>query len=254
MQGACLANTITTRDRVQVRLPGKRYDRQFFMGMVLLLIAVVAIGFGPTYYGAGVFRAPLPSPIVHIHGAVFSTWMLLLLVQTGLISARKVNWHRTLGMGGFVLAALMVIAAFLVFADLAARVKTLSNSEAIVSLLSIPFIDAFNFGVLAAMAFSLRRNTAAHKRLIVIATTGISGAAFFRIHLHFLYHDGYAAYAASYLFLVSLAAYDLWSTHKVHRATLWGSAFLIFMEQFTRVLGPSAAFHRFVHWVQSLNI
>jgi hypothetical protein len=224
------------------------------MVMVLMLVAVVAIGFGPTYYGAGVFRAPLPSPIVHLHGAVFSLWMVLLIVQTGLVSARKVKWHRNLGMGGFVLAALMVVAAFLVFSDLSARVKTLPDSEAIVSLLSIPFIDAFNFGVLAACAFSLRRNTAAHKRLILIATTGISGAAFFRIHLQFLYHDGYAAYAASYVFLLFLAAYDLWSTRKVHRATLWGSAFLIFMEQFTRVLGPSTAFHHFDHWVQSLNI
>jgi hypothetical protein len=224
------------------------------MAMVLLLVAVVAIGFGPTYYGAGIFRAPLPSPIVHLHGAVFSLWMVLLIVQTGLVSARKVKWHRNLGVVGFVLAALMVVAAFLVFADVSARVKTLPDSEAIVSLLSIPFIDAFNFGVLAAIAFSLRRNTAAHKRLILIATTGISGAAFFRIHLHFLYHDGYAAYATSYIFLVFLAAYDLWSTHKVHRETLWGGAFLILMEQFTRVLGPSAAFHRFDHWIQSLNI
>jgi hypothetical protein len=169
------------------------------MAMVLLLVAVVAIGFGPTYYGAGIFRAPLPSPIVHLHGAVFSLWMVLLIVQTGLVSARKVKWHRNLGVVGFVLAALMVVAAFLVFADVSARVKTLPDSEAIVSLLSIPFIDAFNFGVLAAIAFSLRRNTAAHKRLILIATTGISGAAFFRIHLHFLYHDGYAAYATSFI-------------------------------------------------------
>jgi hypothetical protein len=67
------------------------------MAMVLLLVAVVAIGFSPTYYGAGVFRAPLPSPIVHFHGAVFSLWMLLQILQTGL-SASKVKWHRTLGM------------------------------------------------------------------------------------------------------------------------------------------------------------
>jgi hypothetical protein len=35
----------------------------------------------------------------------------------------------------------MVVAAFLIFADLSSRVKTLPNSETIVSFLSIPFID-----------------------------------------------------------------------------------------------------------------
>ena len=81
-------------------LPGRKYDRQFFFAITLLLVVVVAIGFGPTYYLAGVFRAPLPSRIVHIHGAVFSTWMILLVVQTGLISTRRVEWHRKLGVAG----------------------------------------------------------------------------------------------------------------------------------------------------------
>ena len=54
------------------RLPGRKYDRQFFFAMTVLLLAVVVIGFAPSYYLAGVFRAPLPSPMVHVHGAVFS--------------------------------------------------------------------------------------------------------------------------------------------------------------------------------------
>jgi hypothetical protein len=174
-----MANTSTRDVSVGVRLPGKRYDRQFFMAMAILLFAVIAIGFAPTYYRAGFFRAPLPSRIVHIHAAVFSSWMLLLLVQTTLISAKRVRWHRQLGMAGFVLACLMVVMGFLIFADLAARVKPLPDSDAILGSLIVPFTDAFDFGVLAAMAYSLRRNPAAHKRLIVIATAGISGAAFF---------------------------------------------------------------------------
>ncbi len=69
------------------RTPGRKYDRQFFFAMAVLLAVVVAIGFAPTYYLAGGFLAPLPSRIVHIHAVVFSAWMILLLVQTGLISA-----------------------------------------------------------------------------------------------------------------------------------------------------------------------
>ena len=236
------------------RLPGRRYDRQFFFVMTILLLATVVIGFAPTYYLAGVFRAPLPSPMVHVHGAVFSSWMLLLLVQTGLISAKRVGWHRNLGVAGFLLASVMVVVAMLTAADLAARLKAVPNSEPTLSFLVVPFVDAFDFAVLAGFAYAVRKNAAAHKRLIIIATAGISGAAFFRWHVAILFHDGYAAYAASYVFLLLLATYDLWSTRKIHRATIWGSAFLVFMEQISRFIGPSAPWHAFAHWVQSWGI
>lgn len=239
---------------VPKRLPGRKYDRQFFLAMTILLLAVVVIGFAPTYFLAGIFRAPLPSPMVHVHGAVFSSWMLLLLVQTGLISAKRVGWHRNLGVAGFLLASVMVVVAMLTAADLAARLKAVPNSEPTLGFLVVPFVDAFDFAVLAGFAYALRKNAAAHKRLIIIATAGISGAAFFRWHVAFLFHDAYAAYAASCVFLVLLASYDLWSAHKIHRATIWGSAFLVFMEQISRFIGPSAPWHAFMHWVQSLGV
>ncbi len=119
--------------------------------------------------------------------------------------------------------------------------------------LVVPFIDAFDFAVLAGFAYALRKNTAAHKRLIIIATAGISGAAFSRWHVAILFHDAYAAYAASYVFFLLRATYDLWSTHRIHRATIWRSAFLAFMEQISRFIGPSAPGMP-SHWVQSLGI
>jgi hypothetical protein len=57
-------------------------DDYFFLSSVLAVIVVVFVGFTPTYYLAPVFHAPaLPSVIVHLHGAVFTGWILLLLVQ-----------------------------------------------------------------------------------------------------------------------------------------------------------------------------
>lgn len=70
----------------------------------------------------------------------------------------------------------------------------------------------------------------------------------------FSFMMGTPAYFASCVLLVVLAAYDLWSTHRLHRATIWGSAFLIFMEQISRFIGPSAPWHAFVHWMQSWGV
>lgn len=249
-----MATVAPVSANVPKRLPGRKYDRQFFFFVVILLLVVVGIGFAPTYYLVGGPRAPLPSRVVHVHAAIFSTWMLLLVVQTGLISAKQVRWHRALGIAGFVLACAMVISVVLTGADLARRAKGLPSGEVILGLLAITFTDAFDFAVLAGFAFALRRNAAAHKRLIIIATAGITRAAFNRWHIPILFHQFYAAYAATYIFLVLLVTYDMWSMRRIHLATLWGGAFLIFMGQMTRFIGPTATWHAFAHWVQGWGV
>src|SRR6516164_11533762 len=94
---------------VTTHLPGRRYDHLFFAGMSCLMLATAFVGFAPTYYLAGVFRAPLPSPIIHVHGAVFSLWILLLVTQTSLVAAGRVDIHRRLGIAAFLVACLMVV-------------------------------------------------------------------------------------------------------------------------------------------------
>jgi hypothetical protein len=147
----------------------------------------------------------------------------------------------------------MVVIVILTAAGLAARVKGVPAMELVLGLLAVTFTDAFDFAVLAGFAYALRRDAAAHKRFIIIETAGLTRAAFFRWHVPMLFHQVYRAYAATYVFLVLLAAYDLWSTRNIHRATMWGSLFLIVTGQLTRFIGPSAPWHAFAHWVQSLG-
>src|SRR6266852_9739819 len=98
-------------------LPGRRFDHLFFSAMALLMLATVFVGFAHTYYLAGVFHAPLPSLIIHLHGAVFSCWILLLVTQASLVSAGRVDIHRRLGIAGVMLACLMVILGVLAATD-----------------------------------------------------------------------------------------------------------------------------------------
>ena len=77
--------------------------------MALLILGTVFLGFAHSYYLAGIFRAPLPSLIVHINGAVFSCWILLFITQICLVSAGRVDIHRRLGLVGFLLACLLVV-------------------------------------------------------------------------------------------------------------------------------------------------
>ena len=69
--------------------PGRRFDHIFFSCMAGLILATVFLGFARTYYLAGIFHAPLPSLIIHLHGAAFTCWILLLVTQTSLVAAGR---------------------------------------------------------------------------------------------------------------------------------------------------------------------
>src|SRR6267143_465499 len=111
----------STPPKPALGMPGRRYDHLFFSLMALCMLATVFVGFARTYYLAGVFHAPLPSLIIHLHGAAFSCWILLLVTQTSLVSAGRVDIHRRLGIAGFLLACLMVILGVLAATDALAR-------------------------------------------------------------------------------------------------------------------------------------
>jgi len=232
-------------------LPGRRYDHFFFSAMALLMLVTVFVGFARTYYLAGVFHAPLPSFIIHLHGAAFSCWILLLITQTSLVAAGRTDIHRRLGIAGFLLACLMVVLGVLAATDSLVREAGPVGRDPKFFFI-IPITDVLLFGTLIFFAFRNRFNPAAHKRLIFVATSGLLIAAIARWPVAFLYRNAARAGFAVYLFLLILMAYDLWSTRKIHRATLWASAFLVFVFQVRIPIGNTAVWHAFATWVQHL--
>jgi hypothetical protein len=232
-----------------VGLPGSRYDHLFFPAMALLMLATVFVGFARTYYLAGVFHAPLPSLIIHLHGAVFSCWILLLVTQASLVSAGCVDIHRRLGIAGMLLACLMVIVGVLAATDLLVRGGPAGRDPQ--SFYIVPMSDMLVFAMLISFAFSARSNPPVHKRLILVATTALLTAAIVRWPLVIVHRKVPTAALFADIFLLILAAYDLWSTRKVYRVTLWAGAFLIFVQQIRVPIGKTAAWHAFASWVLS---
>jgi FtsH-binding integral membrane protein len=217
--------------------------------MALLLLATVFVGFAPTYYLAGVFRAPLPSPIIHVHGALFSCWVLLLVAQTMLVSSHRVHIHRRLGIAGFTLACVMVIVGVWAATDMLVRNGPPGRDAR--AFYAIPLSDMVIFATLIFFAFRARSNPTAHKRIILVATIALMIAAIARWPLAYVHRNAHHASLVSYIFVVMLVLYDLWSTHKIHRATVAAGAFLVFVQQIAGPIGRTAAWHAFAAWVQS---
>jgi hypothetical protein len=109
-------------------------ERIFYSSMAVLRCICVYIGFSPTYFQAGMLRAPLPSPILHIHGAIFTLWMLIFTVQAALISARRVKWHRTFGTIAFCLPPIMIILGVIAAIDALRRGVQIGPLDPAVSL------------------------------------------------------------------------------------------------------------------------
>jgi hypothetical protein len=130
-----------------------------------------------------VFKAPLPNLLVHIHGA-FSCWILLLIVQTSLVAAGRVDLHRRLGLLGFALACLMVILGLLAATDsLGRHVAPGEAGMRVRAFYTVTLSTMLAFATLIYFAFRNRFNPAAHERLILIATIAILDAAFQRWHV-----------------------------------------------------------------------
>jgi hypothetical protein len=249
MATAVASSTVTVR----TGLPGRKYDHVFFSGMAVLLLGSVFLGFAHSYYLAGMFHAPLPSAIIHIHGAIFSSWILFLLAQTTLVAAGRTGVHRRIGIAGFLLACLMVVVGVWAATNALARNFAPPGVDA-KTFYVIPITDMLIFSVLVFSAYRARFDSAAHKRIIIIATVSLMIAAIARWPFALVQGNPLTAALLSYVFLLMLVAYDLWSTHKVHRATIWASAFLIIVQQIRFPIGQTAAWHSFATWAQNLRL
>src|ERR1700739_1195062 len=108
-----------------------RYAHLFFSAMAGVALLAVLIGFARTYFLAGLFWAPLPNLLVHIHGAAFTLWIILFITQILLVSARRLDLQRRLGLLGFVLAVVMILLGTMTASDLLARHVAQPGTETI---------------------------------------------------------------------------------------------------------------------------
>src|SRR5262245_49809529 len=88
-------------------------ERKFYSRMALFLVALVFLGFAPSFYLRGVvpsYPRPNPSlpPSVLLHGGLFTLWMLAVVAQTQLVAAGRRDLHMKLGATTLVLAASLI--------------------------------------------------------------------------------------------------------------------------------------------------
>jgi len=164
-----------------------RMERLFYLFSSCLFLMIVAMGFQRFYlhgraFGGGSIT-PQISSLVVLHGIAMSTWIILLVVQSGLIVGGNRKLHMTLGVGGAVLAGLLVVLG------LATAITSVHyNPDGYKDLwgarrfLSFMLTNISGFGILAGIGLTYRRRPEIHRPMMLLATLFVAGpAGLFRI-------------------------------------------------------------------------
>jgi len=214
--------------------------RLFHTGMAVALLLTAVIGFGPTYFFKPVHPSPPLSPLLHAHGMVFTAWLILLIVQSGLVRAERTDVHKRLGMVGALLAALVVVLGFSV-AIYAARRGTAADGMTPLGFMIFPFGQILLFGGFVGAGLWNRRKPELHRRLILVGTICMMTPAISRM----VDKRSVLAMFLTVGFVVVAMIHDWLSRRRVHPVYIVGGLLLLVSGPLRAVIGKSAAWESF---------
>ena len=239
-----------TIEKQSAALANRRRERLFYTGMSVAFLFIVFAGFARTYYLRPYFGTPQLTPLLHLHGLIFTSWIVLLLTQTVLVAAKRTAVHRRLGWAGAALALLMILIGTTTAVVRAKIVELPPGSSSPLVFLTIPLGDMLVFGLLVGAAFHYRRRLDVHKRLMLLATIALLPAAVARLPFDFFLKGGpWVFFGLPDLFVLVILLYDLLARGRPHRATVWGGLLLIASHPLRLVFGQTQAWLSFATWL-----
>jgi len=225
--------------------------RWFFVCVALLLAAIVAVGFAPSFFLRSITSAPdkprpgLPAYLI-LHGVALTSWYLLFAAQTWLAATWRTRLHRSLGVAGAVLAAVVFSLSMMVVIRAPARDIAAGASVGEISLMVIGDIGILLlFAVLVLLGIRFRGRPDIHKRLMALASISIVAPAIAR------WPGAEATLPLSVVvpqlsFCAALVVHDIVTRRRVHPATGWGIVSYLFVVGVSVPLALSGLGHALV--------
>ena len=235
-------------------------ERGFYLAFVLLIFGAVLLGFARSFFLRAWFpewvelHTP-PEPYFLLHGTIAAAWFVVLVVQSSLVTAGRVDWHRRLGTLSMGLAAAVVMTG-IGAAVIGARrpIGFIDVDTPPQVFLAIPLLGLVPYAVFVILAYVRRRDAQAHKRLMVLAALSIISAAVIRWPIGAMFMPspvpGYAVYdLASIAFLLPLVAWDLATLRRLHPVTLMGGLLLVVMAPLIVFVSQTGWWYAFGDWI-----
>jgi hypothetical protein len=168
------------------KLGREQKERRFYLLAGCIFLVAVALGFKQFFlHGQAFGGRPLTQqivPLVVLHGIGMSAWIIFFIVQSTLIVRGNRKLHMSMGIGGAVLAAFLVVIGLLTaIGSVHYRPQTFGFFGGARHFLIIPVTDIVGFGVFVAIGFANRRRAEIHRPMMCLATAFAMTAALFRV-------------------------------------------------------------------------
>jgi hypothetical protein len=214
--------------------------------MSVIAAIVIVTGFSNTYGPKVLAGTPVPA-IIHVHAAVFASWLVLFVTQTMLVMRGRIRLHQQVGSWGMALAGLMLLVGVMTAVS-AARLGhrgipgvEFPDAE---GFLLLNLAATVVFTVLVAAAWVYRRKPQIHKRLMLMATVGgLIGPGASRLPLVAGHTPAIGGIVVA--FLLAGPIHDLITRRRIHPAYVAG--FLVALAALPPVAAAAAssqAWHR----------
>lgn len=215
-------------------------ERRFFLYMAIVIFLTVLAGFGSQIVTRRVWFTDFPWQ-VHVHAIVFSSWMILYVVQSALVAGgRNLELHRRLGWAGAVIASIMVPLGICATLMAIAR-GSITGIFPLGLFLALDVLHIIGFGVLTFAAIKLRRQAGWHKRLMLCGTILLTAPAFSRLFglLHLGQATPLVVIGALAVLVAAAVAFDAAVWRRVHAAYWWGAGAVASVELLIVPIGLS---------------
>ncbi len=234
-----------------------RRPRVFYVGITGTLLLLVLVGFAPPY-SASVSAGTLPL-LLHVHGAVFLFWTILLLAQASLVARGSIALHRRLGVLGASLLPVMLVLGYMTTVFGARRGHPVWKIPGqpvpegflfadSLAFMTVPLGDLVLLAAFGAIAVWYRKRPEIHKRAMLLAGIGclVPPAAG---RLPFVGDPVAATLVVFALLLAACLVHDYYERGRLHPLNLWGSVAILASLPARVALAQTAAWHSFAEWM-----
>jgi hypothetical protein len=181
--------------------------------------------------------------------------MLILTAQVMLVLRDRVNVHRKLGWFAAGWACLMAVLG--PWAAMASQAHSLNTPNSAPAFLSVNIVDIAGFLVLLAWGIALRKNPAAHRRMMMLSTISLADPGYARLS-GFLLREPTSipvwfltVFYGNVMIILLMLAWDWWRGRLI-RSFVIGSAALLAAEFVASVLYFSGPWKVITtHWVEA---
>jgi hypothetical protein len=229
---------------------------RFYLGMTLLMAAIVLVGFMPTLYGRAHFPVPKMPAYLYLHGAVLTAWFALLVTQATLAGSGRLGLHRRLGWAALAFVVLVPVMGMAAQLGMPGRIRAAGADlapfvELIQTIFWLNVFGAAQFIGFIGTALLLRKRGESHKRLMLFGSIAIILPAAARFARWRVFGntsidlsqpsstgtDVVFALGCMALLVGAIIVHDLVTQRRLHRVTIIGTAVLFGMTLLVPLLG-----------------